>query len=135
MSVVGTWRQSHAEGVGGYLKYLGVGWAKRKLAEQFKPEASWAVVGGSLQQLLPTPLGTRLERFSVHEPVVESDPDGNEFVKDTKWEDGKLTTRARSKLKPHLPEFVTRRWIEDGKLVQVNEHGTASMRRVFHKVG
>ena len=130
---MGDWRNLESEGVGSYLKALGVSWAKRKIAEQFKPEVSWAVVDGVLQLIMPTPLGTRLERFPTDEAVVEADPDGNEFSKRTAWEEGQLVTRAQSLAKPNQPPFITRRWLEGGRLRQINEHDGARMSRVFGK--
>ena len=54
-ALVGDWKNTESEGVGNYLKALGVSWAKRKIAEQFKPEVSWAVVGTVLQLMQPQP--------------------------------------------------------------------------------
>jgi hypothetical protein len=64
--VAGEWSNVQTKDIEPYLKHLGVGWAKRKLAASFKPEVSWAVVDGSLQMMMPTPLGDRLEvRFGA----------------------------------------------------------------------
>ena len=94
---------------------------------------SWAVVDGVLQLIMPTPLGMRLERFPIHEAVIEADPDGNEFSKRTAWEEGQLITHAQSIAKPKQPPFVTRRWLDGGRLRQINEHGGARMTRLFTK--
>jgi len=133
MALAGEWKNVQSDNVGNYLKHLGVGWAKRKVAEQFKPEVSWSVVDGVLQLMMPTPLGTRLERFPMHHKVIEADPDGNEFSKSITFANDQLITQAQSITKPKDPLFITRRWMDNGKLMQINEHENANMTRQFTK--
>uniref|UniRef100_A0A7S3EUA4 Cytosolic fatty-acid binding proteins domain-containing protein n=1 Tax=Haptolina ericina TaxID=156174 RepID=A0A7S3EUA4_9EUKA len=131
----GTWKNTTTQGIEGYLKHLGVAWAKRKIAASFKPETSWAVVDGTLQSLMPSPLGDRLERFPTNVEAFDSDLDGNEFVKTSAFTDGQLVTTAVRRNAPSKPPFITRRWITPtGQLTQVNEHEGVSMTRVFTKL-
>ena len=58
----------------GYLKHIGVGWAKRKVAVAFRPELSFAIVDGVLQVLMPSPIGERLERFPLDREEPETAP-------------------------------------------------------------
>jgi hypothetical protein len=71
---VGAWRNTQIHDLEPYLKHLGVGWAKRKIATAFRPEPSFAVVDNVLQVLMPSPIGDRLERFPLDEEVPDTDP-------------------------------------------------------------
>ncbi|KAL1510299.1 hypothetical protein AB1Y20_006619 [Prymnesium parvum] len=131
-SIVGDWKNSVTLNIDAYLKHLGVAWAKRKIAASFKPETSWRVVNGALQSLMPSPLGDRLERFPTDASLIDSDLDGNEFLKTTAWEGGVLLTTAVKRNGPTKKPYITKRWIDgDGKLQQVNEHDGVSMQRTF----
>ena len=92
---MGEWKNSETEGLEVYLKFMGVGWAKRKVATAFRPAPVFAIVDGVLQILLTTPIGERLERLPVDEPVVDTDPSGVEFVKESSWDGGTLVTLAK----------------------------------------
>ncbi|KOO35146.1 fatty acid-binding adipocyte [Chrysochromulina tobinii] len=81
LAFVGSWRQVSVTNLEGYLKHLGIPWAKRKLAGAFKPELSFAIIDGVLQVLMPSPIGERLELLPLHQEVIDVDPDGNDFIK------------------------------------------------------
>lgn len=128
----GGWQNTEIEGLEDYLKHLGVGWAKRKVALSFKPEASWAVVDGVLQVVTPTPIGDRLETFRLGQSEVDVDPDGNKFWKRSEWQGDKLVTTATD-ASGVKPPFVTERWLEPktGWLKQVSSHDGVSFTRIF----
>lgn len=128
----GEWVNTETEDLDEYLQSLGVGWAKRKVATSFKPEASWAIVDGVLQVLTPTPIGDRLEAFRLGEKEADVDPDGNRFWKSSQWEGGRLVTTALDQ-DGVKPPFITERWIakESGLLMQKTTHGGASFTRIF----
>ena len=69
LHLVGEWRNVQTTGLDAYLKFLGAGWAKRKVALAFRPELSFAVVDGTLQLLMPSPIGDRLEKFPFDKEV------------------------------------------------------------------
>ena len=46
---VGLWQNVRTDNLEEYLKHIGIGWAKRKLAVGFKPVGSWGIVDGVLQ--------------------------------------------------------------------------------------
>ena len=132
----GGWQNTQIDGLEDYLKHLGVGWAKRKVALSFKPEASWAVVDGVLQVVTPTPIGDRLETFRLGESEVDVDPDGNRFWKRSEWKGARLVTTATD-ANGVKPPFVTERWVEPkmGRLTQVSSHDDFSFTRVFELNG
>ena len=72
--LVGAWRNTQTTNLEPFLKHIGIGWAKRKVAVAFRPELSFALVDGVLQVLMPSPIGERLERFPLGEEVPETDP-------------------------------------------------------------
>ena len=79
MSLVGSWKNTQTTGLGRILAH-GVGWAKRKVALAFKPQLSFALVDGVLQCLMPSPVGERLEVFSLDEGMPDTDPvSGSKF--------------------------------------------------------
>ena len=106
--------------------------AKRKIANSFKPQSSWAIVDGVLQVLTPTPLGDRLETFPLN--VEQSDEiDGQAWVKSHRWEGTKMITTATDPTKKK-PDFVTERWIDgDDMLNQVNSHAGVAFTRYFKR--
>ena len=134
LAFVGSWRQVSVTNLEGYLKHLGIPWAKRKLAGAFKPELSFAIIDGVLQVLMPSPIGERLELLPLHQEVIDVDPAGNEFIKTSWWEGSTLVTVARDKAGT-TADTITRRSIrrDDGALVQTNTNAGISFERVFHR--
>jgi len=128
----GHWTNVRNDNLEAYLKHIGVGWAKRKIANSFKPQSSWAIVDGVLQVLTPTPLGDRLETFPLN--VEQSDEiDGQAWVKSHRWEGTKMITTATDPTKKK-PDFVTERWIDgDDMLNQVNSHAGVAFTRYFKR--
>ena len=129
----GHWTNVRNDNLEAYLKHIGVGWAKRKIANLFMPQSSWAIVDGVLQVLTPTPLGDRLETFplNVEQSVVEVD--GQTWVKSHRWEGTKMITTATDPTKKK-PDFVTERWIDgDDMLNQVNSHAGVAFTRYFKR--
>jgi hypothetical protein len=112
-----------------------VSWAKRKIASAFSPEPSFKIANdGVLQCLMSTPIGDRLERFSLVTETEDADPvSGDPFVKRSYWEGDTLFTVARDPTGKKA-NFVTRRRIdENGHLEQTNEHGGVTMVRILQK--
>ena len=130
--LVGSWKNVHTSGLEPYLKHIGVGWAKRKVAVAFKPQLSFALVDGVLQCLMPSPVGERLERFALDEDIPDTDPvSGQLFLKRTHVEGATLHTVARDAAGKKA-DFVTTRYIDEGgRLIQTTSHGPASFERVF----
>jgi len=136
LAFVGSWRQVSVTNLEGYLKHLGIPWAKRKLAGAFKPELSFAIIDGVLQVLMPSPIGERLELLPLHQEVIDVDPDGNDFIKTSWWEGSTLVTVARARDKARrTADTITRRSIrrDDGALVQTATNAGISYERVFHR--
>ena len=130
-SFVGSWRNTSTTGLEPYLKRLGVGWAKRKLALAFRPEPSFAVVDGVLQFLMSSPIGERLERMPIGEEIIDVDPTGKEFIKVSRWEGSKLITVAKDR-SGKSSDFVTTRHIrDDGTMTQITTHDDTSFERIF----
>ena len=134
LAFVGSWRQVSVTNLEGYLKHLGIPWAKRKLAGAFKPELSFAIIDGVLQVLMPSPIGERLELLPLHQEVIDVDPAGNEFIKTSRWEGSTLVTVARD-MAGTTADTITRRSIrrDDGALVQTNTNAGISFERVFNR--
>jgi len=132
LAFVGGWKQVRVTNLDGYLKHLGVPWAKRKLAGAFKPELSFAVVDGVLQVLMPSPIGERLEKLPIGVEVIDVDPSGNEFVKTSRWDGAMLVTTAVDRA-GKTADTITRRSIRtsDGMLVQTNMNASVSFERIF----
>lgn len=128
----GHWTNVRNDNLEAYLKHIGVSWAKRKIANSFKPQSSWAIVDGVLQVLTPTPLGDRLETFPLN--VEQADEiDGQAWVKSHRWEGAKMITTARDPTKAK-PDFVTERWIDDDDMLnQVNSHAGVAFTRYFKR--
>ena len=101
-----------------YLKFLGVGWAERKVALAFR----WprlAVVDGVLQVLLATPIGEQLKQLPINKDVI--DGPSVEFVKRSHWEGSALITLAEDfpYASGKRADVVTTRTIDaDGRMVQ-----------------
>ena len=83
---------------------------------------------------MSTPIGDRLERFSLVTETEDADPvSGDPFVKRSYWEGDTLFTVARDPTGKKA-NFVTRRRIdENGHLEQTNEHGGVTMVRILQK--
>ena len=130
--LVGSWKNTQTTGLEPYLKHIGVGWAKRKVALAFKPQLSFALVDGVLQCLMPSPVGERLEVFSLDEEMPDTDPvSGSKFMKRTYCEGNVLHTVARD-VAGKKADFVTlRRVDEQGRLIQTNSHGPVTFERIF----
>ena len=139
---VGLWQNVRTDNLEEYLKHIGIGWAKRKLAVGFKPVGSWGIVDGVLQVMVPTPLGDRLETFPLAVTLPTTDPDsGRAFEMTTVWEpppaDGGPRVLCTTTTDPlgKKGDFVTRRWVEttDNKavLVQHTTHDGMSFKRYF----
>ena len=62
---LGLWRNDQTEGLDEFLRTLGVGWARRKIAASFRPTTSWTWTGDALQAATRTPLGERRETFAL----------------------------------------------------------------------
>ena len=121
LAFVGEWKSVELFNLEAYLKFLGVGWAKRKVALAFRPQPVFAVVDGVLQVLLATPIGERLERLPINEDVIDTDPSGVEFVKRSHWEGSALITLAEDfpYASGKRADVVTTRTIDaDGRMVQ-----------------
>jgi hypothetical protein len=129
--LIGTWRHKATTGLEPYLKHLGVGWAKRKVALAFSPEPSFAIVDGVLQMYMASPIGERLELLPIDTEVIDTDPTGKQFVKLSRWEGGDLVTTATD-VRGQTADFVTRRHVaRDGTMVQTTAHEGVSFERVF----
>ena len=118
-----------------YLKHIGVGWAKRKVALTFRPQGVWSRQDGVLQVTTPTPLGVRLETFPLDGAEQADEIEGKTWRKSHRWEGSKLVTRVvdPAGLKPG---FVTERWIDEkGRLNQVNSHYGVAFKRIFARTG
>jgi len=126
------------DGLEPYLKHMGVGWAKRKIAVAYKPEASWALVSGVMQVMMVTPIGERVEKFPFDQQGLTTDPDGRSFRVDNRWEAGSegsaLVSTATDDGKDDNV-FVTSRHIDSstGQLVQVTSHDGLSFTRYYDR--
>ena len=131
----GSWSNVSNDNLEPYLKHIGVGWAKRKVALTFRPQGVWSRQDGVLQVTTPTPLGVRLEMFPLDGAEQADEIEGKTWRKSHLWEGSKLVTRVvdPAGLKP---DFVTERWIDEkGRLIQVNSHNGAAFTRIFARTG
>jgi hypothetical protein len=136
--ISGTWRCVRTDGLEPYLKHMGVGWAKRKIAVAYKPEASWALVAGVVQAMMVTPIGTRVEKFPFDQQGATMDPDGRSFNVENTWaakpEGSSLVSTATDDANAGNV-FVTSRHIDSatGQLVQVTEHDGLAFTRFYDR--
>ena len=131
--MVGTWKNIQTNNLEAYLKHMGVGWAKRKIALAFKPEPSFALVDGVLQVLMPSPIGERLERFPLDAEEQDTDPYGKTFYKRTWWE-GSVLTQSATYPNGKTAETLTTRQIDaDGHLVQRTTNSGVTFERIFQR--
>jgi len=129
----GVWKNTLVEGLEPYLKHLGVGWAKRKIALAFRPEASWTLVEGTLQVITPTPIGERFESFPEDRITEDADPlSGGKLMVSHKWEDGRMVTTA-APVQAGAAAFVTARFRDGERLIQETCHAGFSFKRVFER--
>ena len=142
---VGEWRNVRTTGLEAYLKHLGVSWAKRKLALAFSPQPTCTLDGGALTIRMPSPIGCRVEVFTLGVELEDEDPSGKRLLKTTTWRPdasdechGTLITVVRDP-SGKTADFVTERHVVrsasgGAQMVQTTTHDGVSFQRVFEFV-
>ena len=114
--ICGTWRCVRTDAMEPYLKHLGVGWAKRRIAIAFKPETSWALVDGTVQCLMATPIGEpRIAPAACPPPIASRLPGRPRGAVDplSTWRQASVSSVSRSTgaLASPIPTAVTSPWV------------------------
>ena len=127
----GKWKLTESHNFDEYMKVLGVGYLKRKLAHRIYPAQDWErLPDGTWQMTTHTPLGDKVETFPIGD-TIEDVVDGNHLSKTSSWRDGVLVTTVTSPSYPSEGEM--RRYIDGDRLILQMLVGGVCCTRVFER--